>query len=1061
MKLNEQNPNDIMMLEKPQTRENNGASDSNEKATLKVAPTKNQIWKMFCRGAARCALPLPPNNPKQNPNRSFSRIIMFLLAIICFSSPAFAKKIEILQAERLELRNVTTPDGKIEEYVIITGKPAIVRIDKDELEANRIEFNKTRRKLYIVGQGVLRGEKETIAGNDFVVDTSDNSLEGVDVLIATTDIDVVGISVERLPGQLEVKSGYFSPCSRCGKVGDAYGFKAGSLTLFPGDRLIARDVTILVAGEPILYLPIMVVLLSEPSRQPRWVFRIGDFSVGDGGNASTDTTLPNVELDLPFTTGDFGLGFTLLRYYGNRNPAFGLGVDWTLFDLFGGINKSRVFFLVLPPPVGSTLGAPFAYRLESVGSFDITPGADPEDALPSVRYSFSLSRVDEGITRSEDLRGITGFSRRTDFGAKFNLDTNAYAIELEISNYFLNRDINSVTIDPLKPIFPNSIYVPGNTLFFPELRFTAKDSLLPKFGGLAAQGFSVSLGMITAPYNRINRSARYAADPLTGLVTAGKLDIKYGVGLTLNPWEGGVLTSSFRFEGRYYTTQNPNGTSDIEKLKPTGEFERSVDYQFSTRFSQSIFKDVARVDFNADYSETTGESPFGFDSVSNREATLRSSLGLTVTPATWLSFTASQSLSVTATREPKFDAAQFSLNFTPSFGSLSLSASHNLETGILQAWNIGGSVNTPFGITFRFSTGQYINTATGGLFYLYSPLQLSLNYSGDAGKLTSSLNVTHDLNPDGVVQNIGFTFGYRFGDTENPYTFSFIQNLTPPQSITGNDSKNAFSVLRGSTRFTWRGLSVSFDNSFDFKPWTYKDVYSNLSTSSSGRIPPSSLNLSVSGDAPFNWNLNFTSYIDLALVAFYEPRLNGNLTTQNPGSSFDLSLGFQLRLPDITQTDFRLSSLNFSLGWDIVPGFSASASVTYSRILDSTGFYIDTFVLNPIAFTAAFASEGSSKPDVFFSVVLKGTYAFSDNPSKNGIPDFTPSSGTAYSTTWRPVFILTFDLCCYTLQFTFDSTPKEGSSFTFSFILPFGGKQDAFVSDSKGIRFPFLPIGNK
>ncbi len=1054
MKLSTKNPSNNQTLEKPQTRENNSANTILGEILMNRRGRAQQTTMPEGAFYGQEAAPLRKN---QHPNPGFSRFILFFLALLCFSSPAFAKKIEILQADRLELRNVTTPDGKIEEYVIITGRPAIVRIDKDELEANRIEFNKTRRKLYIVGQGVLRGEKETIAGNDFVVDTSDNSLEGVDVLIATTDIDVVGISVERLPGQLEVKSGYFSPCSRCGKVGDAYGFKAGSLTLFPGDRLIARDVIVLVAGEPILYLPIMVVLLSEPSRQPRWVFRIGDFSVGGSGNASTDTTLPNVELDLPFTTGDFGLGFTLLRYYGNRNPAFGIGVDWTLFDLFGGINKSRVFFLVLPPPTGSTLGAPLAYRLESAGSFDITPGADPEDALPSVRYSFSLSRVDEGITRSEDLRGITGFSRRTDFGAKFNLDTTSYAIELEISNYFLNRDINPVAIDPLKPTFPNSSYVPGNTLFFPELRFTAKDSLLPKFGGLTAQNFSVTLGMITAPYNRINRSARYAADPLTGLVTAGKFDLKYSVGLTLNPWEGGTLSSSFRFEGRYYTTQNPNGTSDTEKLDPTGEYERSVDYQFSTRFSQSIFKDVARVDWSADYSETTGESPFGFDSVSNREATLRSSLGLTVTPATWLSFTASQSLSVTATREPKFDAAQFSLNFTPSFGSLSLSASHNLETGILQAWNIGSSINTPFGITFRFSTGQYINTAAGGLFYLFSPLQLSLNYSGDGGKLTSSLNVTHDLNPDGVVQNIGFTFGYRFGDTENPYTFSLIQNLTPPQTVTGNDGKNAFSVLRGSTRFTWRGLSVSVDNSFDFKPWAYSSTtFTNSSTSSSGKIPTSSLNLSVSGDALFSWNLNFTSYIDLAMFAFYEPRLNGNLTTQNPGSNFDLTLGFQLRLPDVAQTDFRFSSLSLQFGWDVVPGFSVSGSITYSRTL-SGGIFLDTFNLNPLAFTAAFASEGSSKPDVFFSVLLRGTYVFDDDPKSNGIPNFT-GTGSPYRTTWRPVFILTFDLCCYVLRFTFDSTPERGSSFTFSFILPFGGEQKAIISDPDGLRFPVLPF---
>jgi hypothetical protein len=184
---------------------------------------------------------------------------------------------------------------------------------------------------------------------------------------------------------------------------------------------------------------------------------------------------------------------------------------------------------------------------------------------------------------------------------------------------------------------------------------------------------------------------------------------------------------------------------------------------------------------------------------------------------------------------------------------------------------------------------------------------------------------------------------------------------------------------------------------------------------------------------------------------------SGNLNTLNPGSSFDLSLSFQFRLPDVTQSDFRLSNLILQFGWDVVPGFSVSGSISYSRSVFG-GFFLDNINLNPLSFTAAFASEGSSKPDVFFSVLLKGTYVFSDDPKFNGIPEFT-GTGTTYRTTWRPVFVLTFDLCCYTLKFTFDSTPQAGASFTFSFVLPFGGEQKAIVSDADGIRFPLLPFG--
>jgi hypothetical protein len=1060
------------MLENPNARENQ-SSASWEQLNAKSTAAQGHFGSGR-GGAVRCAS--LEGQPKKNgrPNRNRSSFIVFLLALLCFSSPAFAKKIEIIQAQRLEFRNVTTPDGKIEEYVTITGNPAIVRIEKDELEANRIEFNKTKRKLYIVGQGVLRGEKETIAGVDFVVDTSDNSLEGVDVLIATTDIDVVGISVERLPGQLEVQNGYFSPCSRCGKVGDAYGFRAGSLTLFPGDRLIARDVTILIAGEPILYLPIMIVLLSEPSRQPRWVIRVGGLDLGgnsSGGATATGSSLPNVELDLPFTTGDFGLGFTLLRYYGDRNPAFGFGVDWTLLDLFGGVNKSRVFFIALPPPPGIVgtsdyFGAPLAYRLESAGTFDITPGSDPEDALPSVRYSFSLSRQDEGIIRNEDLRGVTGPQRRTDFGAKFNFDTAGYGLELELSSYFLNRDLPYRAIEPSR-LFPYQIYVPPNTLYFPEFRFTAKDSLLPKYGGLGVQNFSITIGVLTAPYNRLNRSATFAADSYTGLITAGKFDLKYGLGFNIIPWDGASFSSSFRFEGRYYSTRNPDSNLPIatQRLNPTGEFERNVDVQLNARFSQAIFKDLARVDFTADYGSTSGESPFAFDAVSLREPALRTGLTLGYKPLAWLGFTLSDSASFTATKS-KLDPAQFSVSLTPVFGNLTLGASYNLETGILQAWNLNGSLIAPFGITLRFGTGQNLNPnfpVSSTLFYRFLPFTLDAVFnSSDGGKFSAFANFVQDLNPDGRVQNFGVGFTWRFGDAENPYALSFNQSLRPAQSDTGANSLSAYSTLQGSLRFTWRGLSVAFENTLDFKPFFYLKQTQTIPAGGNpnliqyGLSPNSFINLTVSGDAPLIWSLGFSSKLDLQSFEFYQPTLRGSLDTSTQGSSFDLGLGFIFQLPYRDQNDFRLSSLRLQFGWDVLPGFSISGSITYARNLNSTtGIFTDSFNFTPLAFTTAFASLGSDKPDVFFSVLLQGTYDFDDDPKNGGIPVFNSS---ANRTLWRPIFILTYDLCCYTLQFKLDTTPEKGAIFTFSFILPFGGKQDALISDEKGLRFPILPF---
>lgn len=46
-----------------------------------------------------------------------------------------------------------------------------------------------------------------------------------------------------------------------------YAFRAKEILLYPGDRVVAREVTLLVGEKPVLTLPVLLLYLSE--RRPR------------------------------------------------------------------------------------------------------------------------------------------------------------------------------------------------------------------------------------------------------------------------------------------------------------------------------------------------------------------------------------------------------------------------------------------------------------------------------------------------------------------------------------------------------------------------------------------------------------------------------------------------------------------------------------------------------------------------------------------------------------------------------------------------------------------------
>jgi hypothetical protein len=1014
--------------------------------------------------------------PKDKFSRS-ARVIALSVALSLgaagIGSIAEAKTIKILEADRLELRNVIPPGGgEAQELVIITGTPAIIQVDDDELEADRIEYNKTKRTLTIIGNGIYRTKTETVAAQDLTVDLETQGLEGEDVLISTKEIDVIGVSAERVPGQLDVVDGYFSPCARCGRTPNDYGFRAESLTLYPGDRLIGRNVTVLIADEPVMFLPIIVLLLNDPSRQPRLDFKTND---------PIDGTI--IEADLPFVTGDYGIGFTFLRYFENRTPSFGIGFEWQLYNLFDTTNTSKLFFLILPPKpktTGSSTDTEFgvgdqallAYQLDSKGVIDLTPGAEPEDALPEIKYEAQITRADNGI-KSEDRRG--GTDRRTDYKLKLDVGTPDYNATLEGSGVIDHRDPQELTQNQQQPDDFGSL----------EFRFTALGNWLPKFEPFSVTSFGLTLGNIRDRVDINNTSARREAGT-SPYISAGRFTINYGLAFNQPLWEGGLLTASQGFTGRYYTTQNPISATDLTP----GEFERNIQTNLTAGFTQTLLGGNLTFGANYNYAISEGESPFadGFN-FGRRPATETGSLNIGARPFDWLSLSASDSINFRKT-EFKWDPANFGANLNATQGN-PITANSNLtfdiERGEAQLWNFSTGSTTPSGLSFNVSFGYDFVTTDERRNQINTPnarppedrwtdWNSTIGYRTEDSKFNASLGLRLNLNTGDAI-SWTLSSGATVGDRDTPVTLSLNETYSPLQdrNNTINDSVNTSTPtpvtpprLDGSFSVNWANYRFGFNHNFDWRNFEYSannpsppsSVNFNLaSTSSSENGTPEPIPGEIPSAWTSSWNVQLGSRLDLDPVEFFDTKLNGTL--QLSSNPLTLNANAIVSLPDRNRRDIELSNFGIDLAWDVLPGISVQGGINYNRFWGQDfSKPQDAFTFTPLGLTIALAGEGSSKPDVFLTMLLSGTYTFqSENP---GLPYYTNVSPDGKSSSGfsglRPKFILTFDRCCWSLQLTFDASQLSGASFSLSFKLPVGGSKDLITADNSGIKFPALPF---
>jgi len=298
-----------------------------------------------------------------------------LAAVLLLFSLALAqeKVLRILEAEKLELRQ----EGGEEVYVL-TGNPVRLERDGEAIEAGRVTYFRTR-KLLFLSEGVRYRDREgrLVEAEELQIDLSDESFDALEVRIEAKDLLLTGPLCQRVAGAILLENGYATPCASCDQEVPDYAFRAREIVLYPGDRVVARGVVVLVQEKPVLELPVLLLFLSE--RRPR--FEVGQ----DEGGFYLKAALPYV--------ANFGLGFTLLSYYQGRGYGFG-------FDHYGtGEAKERYFFLHTPPDTFQYRGE---YALKRQG-FSLSALVERDDTREKLTR-FRLEALLPGTPTPQDWR---------------------------------------------------------------------------------------------------------------------------------------------------------------------------------------------------------------------------------------------------------------------------------------------------------------------------------------------------------------------------------------------------------------------------------------------------------------------------------------------------------------------------------------------------------------------------------------------------------------------------------------------------------------------------------
>lgn len=435
---------------------------------------------------------------------------VFVTLVFAVWGWAQARTIEIVQASQLELRNVTLEDGVVQEYIILTGTPVELKIDDSTIRANRVEYNKAARELRLVGRALYitqskdangTSTEQTLAGEDLKVNLEIEGVEGEDVFITTQNILVKGETVQRIPGQIGVQGGYFTPCARCGRTPNDYAFTAGTMWIYPGNRLVAYDVKVLIADTPVFYLPALVFMLNKerPTRLDVGQSPIDGWTVG---------------ADLPYLFDANSFGTLSLDYYQNRDVPVGFSVDHSLYNPFGLNNTTTLKAKMDPKPVGQQ-GAYWSFDVKSSGNLTALATQN------GLGYEFNANRNDQQAVNVIPIR------------AEIKGEWEAFTARLTFFDV-IDADGNNLVADP------------SNARKMPELELDPKSA---KFFGVTYDPRLV-LGYYESESNPLNPSARRAGERISAFRALYSHTLSYN----WKPWSQATLGLNQTFTGQYFST---------------------------------------------------------------------------------------------------------------------------------------------------------------------------------------------------------------------------------------------------------------------------------------------------------------------------------------------------------------------------------------------------------------------------------------------------------------------------------------------------------------------------
>ena len=522
-------------------------------------------------------------------------LLITVLVPALFGSAAQAARIVIDAANdpdsRLEIRTIELPGGEEVQLYVLQGEGLVVTIDDDVLAADHVEFDLSNRLVRVVGFGSFTSGGETIEGYGLIIDLSRESLQVEDVLIVTEAIDVRGDDASRVPGLIRVALGEFSLCSRCGQEIEDYGFTAARLELYPGDRLVAFDVTVLIRERPVFNLPLMVLPLAPVERQPRLEYRTG-----------TADERALIAVTWPYVAGPDAYGDVGLRYYADVTPG---GSAFGDFLLGGAVERSYL---------GGALDHRFyTPRGKGVLAVDFTPGFVVADVKQPPEFRVTFDYADE------ELLGPPFTS------ARLQRDDSVRPFLWEAA---VRRE---QVVSGIRGVFSSQVFVdlePADDVLYPSyaggrtpLQTLARVELRPEdlsnlsLGPFRLERLLLDFGAFEDFSNPINRSAA-----LTPTISSGRVVESHAVSLDrLDLWAGLRLQGRTDFTGYYY-----------------GTGERQVEWLNRLEARQG-FGDTGSLSltFNRDVRE--GETPFRHDLITYRSRT--DLLGVfVITPLPWLRF---------------------------------------------------------------------------------------------------------------------------------------------------------------------------------------------------------------------------------------------------------------------------------------------------------------------------------------------------------------------------------------------------------------------------------------